>query len=42
MMNLFLGYEEANKYQLLSPNGDLLGYLMEEVGSSPPDLAATV
>ncbi|KAM0749194.1 Scramblase-domain-containing protein [Meredithblackwellia eburnea MCA 4105] len=30
MMNLFLGYEEANKYQLLAPDGTLLGYLMEE------------
>lgn len=30
MMNLFLGYEQANKYQLLSPEGELLGYLMEE------------
>lgn len=33
MMNVLLGYEEANKYQLLSPEGVLLGYLMEqEVG----------
>lgn len=30
MMNVLLGYEEANKYQLLSPEGVLLGYLMEE------------
>ncbi|KAI5474574.1 scramblase family protein [Pseudohyphozyma bogoriensis] len=30
MMNIFLGFEEANKYQLLAPDGTLLGYLMEE------------
>jgi hypothetical protein len=30
MMNLFLGYEQANKYQILDPEGVLLGYLMEE------------
>lgn len=30
MMNLFLGYEQANKYQLLSPEGTVLGFLMEE------------
>ncbi|GAA5967476.1 hypothetical protein JCM11641_000558 [Rhodosporidiobolus odoratus] len=30
MMNVFLGYEEANKYQLLAPDGRLMGYLLEE------------
>ncbi|GAA5909849.1 hypothetical protein JCM5296_001835 [Sporobolomyces johnsonii] len=30
MMNVMLGWEEANKYQLLSPEGALLGYLLEE------------
>ncbi|GAA5948549.1 hypothetical protein JCM3765_004921 [Sporobolomyces pararoseus] len=29
-MNIFLGFEQANKYQLLSPEGNLLGYLLEE------------
>ncbi|GAA5935876.1 Aim25p [Sporobolomyces koalae] len=36
-MNIFLGFEQANKYQLLSPEGELLGYLLEEeagVGSA--------
>lgn len=32
-LNLFLGWEEANKYQLLSPEGNLLGYLLEEESS---------
>ncbi|GAA6013745.1 hypothetical protein JCM8202_000797 [Rhodotorula sphaerocarpa] len=32
-LNLFLGWEEANKYQLLSPEGHLLGYLLEEESS---------
>lgn len=30
MMSILVGYEQANKYQLLSPTGELLGYLMEE------------
>ncbi|GAA5943211.1 hypothetical protein JCM10213_006245 [Rhodosporidiobolus nylandii] len=30
MMNVFLGFEEANKYQLLGPDGRLLGWLLEE------------
>ncbi|GEM06739.1 scramblase family protein [Rhodotorula toruloides] len=29
-LNLFLGWEQANRYQLLSPEGHLLGYLLEE------------
>ncbi|GAA6007723.1 hypothetical protein JCM11491_003941 [Sporobolomyces phaffii] len=29
-MNIFLGFEQANRYQLLSPEGTLLGYLLEE------------
>lgn len=29
-MNIFLGFEQANRYQLLSPDGHLLGYLLEE------------
>ncbi|GAA5903541.1 Aim25p [Sporobolomyces salmoneus] len=29
-MNIFLGFEQANRYQLLSPEGNLLGYLLEE------------
>ncbi|GAA5866578.1 hypothetical protein JCM3774_004019 [Rhodotorula dairenensis] len=32
-LNLFLGWEQANKYQLLSPEGHLLGYLLEEESS---------
>ncbi|TKA58492.1 hypothetical protein B0A53_00232 [Rhodotorula sp. CCFEE 5036] len=32
-LNVFLGWEEANKYQLLSPEGHLLGYLLEEESS---------
>ncbi|GAA6031739.1 hypothetical protein JCM8097_001962 [Rhodosporidiobolus ruineniae] len=30
MLNVFLGFEQANKYRLLAPNGALLGYLLEE------------
>lgn len=30
MMNVLIGYEQANKYQLLDENGTLRGYLVEE------------
>ena len=30
MMNILLGYEEANKYKLLNPEGETVGFLMEE------------
>ncbi|PRQ73119.1 Scramblase-domain containing protein [Rhodotorula toruloides] len=30
LLNVFVGFEQANKYQLLSPEGKLLGYLLEE------------
>ncbi|GAA5910617.1 hypothetical protein JCM6882_001041 [Rhodosporidiobolus microsporus] len=30
MMNVFLGWEEANKYALMAPDGRTLGYLLEE------------
>lgn len=30
VMNVLLGYEQANKYQLLDENGTLRGYLVEE------------
>lgn len=30
MMNIFLGYEQANRYHITSSTGELLGYLMEE------------
>ncbi|ORY88769.1 Scramblase-domain-containing protein [Leucosporidium creatinivorum] len=30
MMNILVGYEQANRYQLLSPEGEVLGYLLEE------------
>jgi hypothetical protein len=33
MMNIFLGYEQANRYQLLSPDGEALGFLLESEGS---------
>lgn len=29
-LNIFMGWEQANRYQLLSPEGHLLGYLLEE------------
>ncbi|GAA5828470.1 hypothetical protein JCM11251_006263 [Rhodosporidiobolus azoricus] len=32
MMNVFLGWEEANKYALMSPDGTVKGYLLEEEG----------
>lgn len=30
LLNVFVGFEQANRYQLLSPEGNLLGYLLEE------------
>lgn len=30
MMNIFLGFEQANKYSIHAPSGDLVGYLAEE------------
>ncbi|GAA5836220.1 hypothetical protein JCM9279_002231 [Rhodotorula babjevae] len=32
-MNIFLGWEESNKYQLNAPDGAILGYLLEEEAS---------
>ncbi|KAI8341849.1 Scramblase-domain-containing protein [Chlamydoabsidia padenii] len=32
MMNIFLGYEQANKYKIMDPNGNSLGYIAEEEG----------
>lgn len=30
MMNVFVGFEQANKYIIMGPNGDHIGYLAEE------------
>ncbi|KAK4048603.1 hypothetical protein OIO90_005773 [Microbotryomycetes sp. JL221] len=30
MMNVLVGYEQANKYRIMSPEGSILGYLVEE------------
>ncbi|KAN0064916.1 hypothetical protein ACQY0O_001973 [Thecaphora frezii] len=30
MMNIFLGYEQANRYSILSPTGEQVGFLAEE------------
>lgn len=30
MMNIFLGFEQANKYSIHAPSGELVGYLAEE------------
>ncbi|KAA1087657.1 hypothetical protein PGT21_035049 [Puccinia graminis f. sp. tritici] len=30
MMNLFIGFEQANRYRILSPTGETLGFLAEE------------
>jgi hypothetical protein len=32
MMNVFLGYEQANRYKIMDPNGTHLGYIAEEEG----------
>ncbi|KAI8084487.1 Scramblase-domain-containing protein [Halteromyces radiatus] len=32
MMNIFLGYEQANKYKIMDPNGQHVGYIAEEEG----------
>jgi len=30
MLNVFLGFEQANKYAILDPNGNCVGYIAEE------------
>jgi hypothetical protein len=35
MMNVFLGYEQANRYSILSPDGRTLAYLAEEEAGCP-------
>ncbi|CAO3689383.1 unnamed protein product [Rhizopus stolonifer] len=32
MMNIFLGYEQANRYKIMDPSGNLVGYILEEEG----------
>ncbi|KAI8372292.1 Scramblase-domain-containing protein [Choanephora cucurbitarum] len=32
MMNVFLGYEQANKYRIMDPHGNHIGYIAEEEG----------
>ncbi|KPV76400.1 uncharacterized protein RHOBADRAFT_7793, partial [Rhodotorula graminis WP1] len=32
-LNIFLGWEQANRYQLNAPDGAILGYLLEEEAS---------
>ncbi|KAI9300981.1 Scramblase-domain-containing protein [Cunninghamella echinulata] len=32
MMNVFLGYEQANKYKIMDPNGQPIGFIAEEEG----------
>jgi Scramblase len=32
MMNVFLGFEEANRYIIMDPHGDHIGYMAEESG----------
>ncbi|KAI7902800.1 Scramblase-domain-containing protein [Cokeromyces recurvatus] len=32
MMNVFLGYEQANRYRIMDPQGTPLGYIAEEEG----------
>ncbi|RCI05288.1 hypothetical protein CU098_009912 [Rhizopus stolonifer] len=32
MMNVFLGYEQANKYRIMDPQGNHIGYIAEEEG----------
>ncbi|KAI8069976.1 Scramblase-domain-containing protein [Gongronella butleri] len=32
MMNVFLGYEQANKYKIMDPQGNILGFIAEEEG----------
>ncbi|CAO3590866.1 unnamed protein product [Absidia cylindrospora] len=32
MMNVFLGYEQANKYKIMDPSGNHIGYIAEEEG----------
>jgi len=33
MLNIFMGYEQANKYSISNINGETIGYIMEEAGS---------
>ena len=35
MMNVFLGFEQANRYVILSPEGDHIGYMAEHDGDAP-------
>ncbi|ORX61437.1 Scramblase-domain-containing protein [Hesseltinella vesiculosa] len=32
MLNVFLGYEQANRYKIMDPQGNLIGYIAEEDG----------
>ncbi|CAO3617249.1 unnamed protein product [Cunninghamella blakesleeana] len=32
MLNVFLGYEQANKYKIMDPNGNPIGFIAEEEG----------
>lgn len=32
MMNVFLGYEQANRYKMMDPQGNHVGYIAEEEG----------
>ncbi|CEP07820.1 hypothetical protein [Parasitella parasitica] len=32
MMNVFLGYEQANRYKIMDPQGNHIGYIAEEEG----------
>jgi hypothetical protein len=32
MMNLFLGFEQANRYVIMDPQGNLVGYMAEHDG----------
>ncbi|KAI9312981.1 Scramblase-domain-containing protein [Dichotomocladium elegans] len=32
MMNIFLGYEQANRYKIMDPNGNHIGFIAEEEG----------
>ncbi|KAI8987389.1 Scramblase-domain-containing protein [Mycotypha africana] len=32
MLNVFLGYEQANRYKIMDPEGNLIGYIAEEEG----------
>ncbi|ORY95476.1 Scramblase-domain-containing protein [Syncephalastrum racemosum] len=32
MMNIFLGFEQANRYKIMDPNGNYVGFIAEEEG----------